>query len=146
MLKTCLSLRPDYTPSTCQVTSKTRNTLSWHDANYFMWCGASRCAKELGLPDFHWVVLHHVATEKNDRSFFLHSQCRRTNVQAYVHMYVCMYIRMFNFIRIKKLLWRFRVPIPLSINAYGGTEIPVFRRCVDGMIERAVQLISIIKK
>ncbi len=33
---------------------------------------------------------------------------------------------------------------PLSMNTYGGTEIPVFRRCVAGMIERAVQIISII--
>ncbi len=35
---------------------------------------------------------------------------------------------------------------PLSINTYVGTEIPVFRRCVAGMIERAVRIISIIKK
>ncbi len=34
----------------------------------------------------------------------------------------------------------------LSINTYGGTEIPVFQRSVAGMIERTVRLISIIKK
>ncbi len=34
----------------------------------------------------------------------------------------------------------------LSINTYGGTEISVFQRCVAGMIERAVRIISIIKK
>ncbi len=37
----------------------------------------------------------------------------------------------------------------LSINTYGGTEIPVYRRCVAGMIQRAVRavwIISIIKK
>ncbi len=34
---------------------------------------------------------------------------------------------------------------PLSINTYGGTEIPVFRRCVADMIERAVRIISIIE-
>ncbi len=34
----------------------------------------------------------------------------------------------------------------LSINTYGETEIPVFRRCMAGMIEHAVQIISIIKK
>ncbi len=33
----------------------------------------------------------------------------------------------------------------LSINTYGGTEIPVFWRCVAGMIKRAVRIISIIK-
>ncbi len=32
--------------------------------------------------------------------------------------------------------------IPLSINTYGGTEIPVFQRCVAGMIVRAVRIIS----
>ncbi len=39
-----------------------------------------------------------------------------------------------------------RVALPLSINTYGGTEIPVFLKCVAGMIERTVQIISIIKK
>ncbi len=34
----------------------------------------------------------------------------------------------------------------LSINTHGGTEIPVFQRYVAGMIERAVRIISIIKK
>ncbi len=35
----------------------------------------------------------------------------------------------------------------LSINTVGGTEIPVFRKCVAGMIEHSVfWIISIIKK
>ncbi len=34
----------------------------------------------------------------------------------------------------------------LSMNTYEGTEIPAFRRCVAGMIERAVRIILIIKK
>ncbi len=34
---------------------------------------------------------------------------------------------------------------PLSINTNGGTEIPVFRRCVAGTIEHPVRIISIIK-
>ncbi len=35
---------------------------------------------------------------------------------------------------------------PSCINTYGRTEIPVFRRCVAGMIERTVRIMSIIKK
>ncbi len=38
------------------------------------------------------------------------------------------------------------LPRYLSINTYGGTEIPVFRRRVAVMIERTVRIISIIKK
>ncbi len=45
-----------------------------------------------------------------------------------------------------KILDRMNECYPLSINTYGGTEIPVFRRRVAGMIERAVLIISIIKK
>ncbi len=37
-------------------------------------------------------------------------------------------------------------PRPLSINTYGGTEIPVFRRCMASMIKHTVRLISVIKK
>ncbi len=35
---------------------------------------------------------------------------------------------------------------PLSINTYGGTEIPVFRRCMAGITDCAVPIISVIKK
>ncbi len=34
----------------------------------------------------------------------------------------------------------------LSINTYGGTKIPVFRRCLASIIEYAVRIFSIIKK
>ncbi len=43
-------------------------------------------------------------------------------------------------IRIRTAIWA------LSINTYGGIEIPVFQRYVAGMIERSVRIISIIKK
>ncbi len=38
------------------------------------------------------------------------------------------------------------ISVELPKNTYGGTEIPVFRRCVAGMTERTVWIISIIKK
>ncbi len=45
----------------------------------------------------------------------------------------------------RNFLW-FSLLRTLCINTYRGTDVPVFQRCVAGMIERAVRIISIIKK
>ncbi len=88
-----------------------------------------------------WVVrcakVFHLLQGCQNYSFFV--EVRNSENDPYFSRFLRRVLTFSDFLRILQFFDFFPTFFLLSINTYGGTEIPVFRRCVAGMIEYAVR-------